>query len=105
MRSVIAQGIYGVEWYVCCRCGRCSVLIHPGWTGGLIPSGVPVLATFKLTACAHAGAEHGQELPPERMEALIRAAGRQPRQRTTLYSEPPVSQVAASYNARPLVAV
>ena len=32
-----------------------------------------------------AGAEFGQELAPEQMEALIRAAGRVPRQRTTLY--------------------
>ncbi len=32
-----------------------------------------------------AGNEHGQELPPERMEALIRHVGRVPRQRTTLY--------------------
>ncbi|MGE0875873.1 MAG: 5-amino-6-(D-ribitylamino)uracil--L-tyrosine 4-hydroxyphenyl transferase CofH [Burkholderiales bacterium] len=38
-----------------------------------------------------AGNEHGQELAPERMEALIRAAGRLPRQRTTLYEsvQPP----------------
>lgn len=34
-----------------------------------------------------AGAAHGQELPPEAMEALIAALGRQPRQRTTLYGE------------------
>ena len=32
-----------------------------------------------------AGAAFGQELPPERMEELIRSAGRSPRQRTTLY--------------------
>ena len=32
-----------------------------------------------------AGSEHGQEMPPEAMEALIRANGRVPRQRTTLY--------------------
>ena len=32
-----------------------------------------------------AGAAWGQELPPEQMEALIRSAGRVPRQRTTLY--------------------
>ena len=31
-----------------------------------------------------AGAEFGQELPPERMEELIRSAGRIPRQRTTI---------------------
>ena len=34
-----------------------------------------------------AGAEYGQELPPERMEELIRSAGRVPRQRTTLYGD------------------
>ena len=32
-----------------------------------------------------AGTQHGQELPPEDMEAMIRGAGRIPRQRTTLY--------------------
>jgi FO synthase len=32
-----------------------------------------------------AGAGHGQELAPQRMERLIRDAGRTPRQRTTLY--------------------
>ena len=36
-----------------------------------------------------AGAEFGQELPPERMEELIRSAGRAPRQRTTARREPP----------------
>ena len=35
-----------------------------------------------------AGADHGQEMPPEGMEAAIRAIGRTPRQRTTLYGEP-----------------
>ena len=34
-----------------------------------------------------AGAAHGQETSPEAMEALIRAAGRTPRQRATDYSE------------------
>ena len=49
-----------------------------------------------------AGAEWGQEMPPERMEALIRSAGRIPRQRTTLYGEPPAEQVARSFGAAPL---
>lgn len=54
-------------------------------------------------ACAVVtGAKHGQELPPERMEALIRAAGRAPRQRTTLYGSPPREQQAKSYGAAPL---
>jgi FO synthase len=49
-----------------------------------------------------AGAEHGQELPPEAMEAAIRTIGRTPRQRTTLYGEPPAERVAASFGAPPL---
>ena len=49
-----------------------------------------------------AGAAWGQELPPERMEALIRAAGRIPRQRTTLYGDPPSSQVERSFGTAPL---
>ena len=36
-----------------------------------------------------AGASHGQEMKPERLEALIRRAGRTPRQRTTFYGSPP----------------
>jgi FO synthase len=34
-----------------------------------------------------AGAAHGQEMPPWRMEALIRSQGRTPRLRTTLYAD------------------
>jgi FO synthase len=51
-----------------------------------------------------AGASHGQEMPPERMEEAIRAIpGRIPRQRTTLYGTPPADRTAASYNAAALV--
>ncbi len=49
-----------------------------------------------------AGAGYGQEMPPERMEAMIRAAGRTPRQRTTLYGIPDPERVAASFGAAPL---
>ena len=49
-----------------------------------------------------AGSEHGQEMPPERMEAVIRAAGRRPRQRTTLYGSPPAAQTLRSFGAAPL---
>ena len=49
-----------------------------------------------------AGAEFGQELPPEAMEELIRSGGRFPRQRTTLYGEPPEERVRASFGAEPL---
>jgi len=49
-----------------------------------------------------AGAEHGQEFPPERMEELIRSAGRIPRQRTTLYGDAPEDRRQASFGAPPL---
>jgi FO synthase len=49
-----------------------------------------------------AGSEHGQEMAPEAMEAHIRAAGRTPRQRTTLYGEPPAEQVHRSFSAAAL---
>jgi FO synthase len=49
-----------------------------------------------------AGSEWGQELSPERMEELIRAAGRTPRQRTTLYDDAPQERVLASLRAAPL---
>src|SRR4051812_16465015 len=48
-----------------------------------------------------AGAQHGQEFPPEAMEELIRTAGRTPRQRTTLYGEVPEERRAASFGAAP----
>ena len=49
-----------------------------------------------------AGSEHGQELSPEEMEALIRASDRIPRQRTTLYEDVPAERGAASFGAPPL---
>jgi FO synthase len=48
-----------------------------------------------------AGASFGQEMPPERMEAMIRSAGRVPRQRTTLYEETDPARTAASFGAPP----
>jgi FO synthase len=49
-----------------------------------------------------AGAAHGQEMPPERMESAIRAIGRVPRQRTTLYGTPSAERRRRSYDAPPL---
>jgi FO synthase len=46
-----------------------------------------------------AGAVHGQELPPSRMEAIIRGIGRQPRQRTTIYGAAAAERVHASFTA------
>jgi FO synthase len=50
-----------------------------------------------------AGAVHGQEMPPENMEALIRSLGRAPRQRTTLYADAPPARKAASFGAPELM--
>jgi len=49
-----------------------------------------------------AGAEHGQEFPPEAMEALIRSCGRVARQRTTLYGDASEERRLASFGAAPL---
>jgi FO synthase len=49
-----------------------------------------------------AGAEHGQEFAPERMEELIRSAGRIPRQRTTVYDDAAEERRLASFGAAPL---
>jgi FO synthase len=49
-----------------------------------------------------AGASHGQELGPEKMAAVIRAAGRVPAQRTTLYGTPSSERIVAGRNAEPL---
>jgi FO synthase len=49
-----------------------------------------------------AGAAHGQEMPPEAMQSLIRSFGREPWQRTTLYKAAPPDRVAASFGAAPL---
>jgi FO synthase len=49
-----------------------------------------------------AGAAHGQEMSPERIEALIRHVGRVPRQRTTLYESAPAERVRASFGAAEL---
>jgi len=52
-----------------------------------------------------AGASHGQEMPPEAMDAVIENLGRDMRHRTTLYGEPPPERIAASYQARPLTPI
>ena len=54
------------------------------------------------TITRSAGAVFGEEMPPAALDALIRDAGREPGQRTTLYSTPPSERIAASYRAAPL---
>jgi FO synthase len=53
------------------------------------------------TITRSAGAVHGQEMTPARMESIIRAIGRIPRQRTTLYGDAPEERYAASFAPRP----
>ncbi len=46
-----------------------------------------------------AGAAHGQEMPPEAMEQIIRSIGRRPWQRTTLYGEADAARRVGSFDA------
>ena len=50
-----------------------------------------------------AGAGFGQEMPPERLESVIREAGRTPRQRTTRYTDAPPRRRDASFGAPALM--
>jgi len=49
-----------------------------------------------------AGASHGQELPPRQLEELIRGAGREPFQRTTLYQSVDAERQWQARHAAPL---
>jgi FO synthase len=51
------------------------------------------------TITRSAGAEHGQEMTPAAMEAIIRSLERVPIQRTTLYQRAPAERRAASFAA------
>jgi FO synthase len=52
-----------------------------------------------------AGSGHGQEWAPAMMETQIRAAGRVPRMRTTLYGDAATERRTAAFAAQPLVEV
>jgi FO synthase len=45
-----------------------------------------------------AGAEHGQEMTPQRMERLLNEMGRPIRQRTTLYGDAETARRVASFS-------
>ena len=51
------------------------------------------------TITRSAGAEHGEEMPPEAMEQIVAKLGRTPWQRTTLYTPAPRERVTASFGA------
>jgi FO synthase len=80
------------------------VKLGPEGTRQALASGVNDLGGTLMneSISRSAGAAFGQEMPPERMEELIRSAGRVPRQRTTLYEDAPPERVAASFGAAPL---
>ena len=59
--------------------------------------GAPPSVQAALTRAA--GAEHGQEMPPEQMQDFIGRLGRTPRQRTTFYGAAPAERMAASLGA------
>ncbi len=54
------------------------------------------------TITRSAGATHGQEMPPEDIEKLVRSIGRTPKQRSTLYGEPAPEQRVRSFDAAPV---
>jgi FO synthase len=80
------------------------VKLGPDGVAGALRAGVNDLGGTLMneSISRSAGSEHGQEMPPEAMEALIRASGRVPRQRTTLYADAPPDRRAASFGAAPL---
>jgi FO synthase len=53
------------------------------------------------TITRSAGAVHGQEMTPARMESIIQSIKRIPRQRTTLYEDAPEERYVASFAPRP----
>lgn len=81
--------------------------IQTSWVK-LGPAGVPVVLAggvndlggtlMNESISRAAGTQHGQELPPEEMEKLIRASGRTPKQRTTAYKP----TEARGFDAAPL---
>ena len=52
-----------------------------------------------------AGAEHGEELPPDAMERLIASLGRTSRIRTTTYGDAGTERHAAAHAAKPLAPI
>ncbi|MSP95811.1 MAG: 7,8-didemethyl-8-hydroxy-5-deazariboflavin synthase subunit CofH [Betaproteobacteria bacterium] len=52
-----------------------------------------------------AGNEHGEELPPERMHALVKGIGRQPEQRSTLYGPVDAERQQRSFAAAALTPI
>lgn len=77
------------------------VKLGPDGVGHCLDAGVNDLGGTLMdeSISRSAGASHGQEMTPQRMEALILASGRLPRQRTTLYANPPAHLRDRSFSA------
>ena len=78
------------------------VKLGPDGAARLLQAGVNDLGGVLMNESISraAGAAHGQELDAAAMQALIRAAGREPRQRTTLYADVPPQFMTATSDRR-----
>jgi FO synthase len=81
------------------------VKLGPGGVAAALNAGVNDLGGTLMNESISraAGSEHGQEMTPEQLEALIHSNGRTPRQRTTLYGDADPERRAASFGAPPCV--
>lgn len=79
------------------------VKLGPAGTAAALRAGVNDLGGTLMNESISraAGSEHGQEMTPEELERLIRASGRTPRQRTTLYTDAPEERRRVSFGAPP----
>jgi FO synthase len=78
--------------------------LGPLWAQRCLSAGVNDLGGTLMNESISraAGASHGQEFDPQHMEELIRAAGREPRQRTTLYHAVDAERQWQARHAAPL---
>jgi FO synthase len=81
------------------------VKLGPGGVAAALRAGVNDLGGTLMNESISraAGSEHGQEMTPEQLEALIRENGRTPRQRSTLYGDADPERRAASFGAAPCI--
>jgi FO synthase len=78
---------------------QCSwVKLGPEQCAQVLAGGVDDLGgtLMEETISRMAGSQHGSRKSVEELEAMVRAAGRVPRQRTTLYGEPTAERRAAA---------
>jgi FO synthase len=80
------------------------VKLGPRWAREVLRAGANDLGGTLMNESISraAGAAHGQELAPPRMEELIRATGRVPLQRTTLYGRASAERHARAWDPPPL---